>query len=437
MSTVSRQFRPFVSENAQMKELTVRAMALGLTMTVILGSANAYLGLKAGMTVAATYPAAVISMAVLRAWKGSLLEENIARTSGSIGEGVASGAVFTIPAFLISRAWPSFSFADAYWKTTVLILVGSVLGVLFISLIRRALVEDPELPFPESLAASEIHKAGQRGAEAAKYLFWNIGFGGIVFLLGRFGLYATDALFAVPIGQLGASRVRIGGAGTKNILGTGGVTSFAAPSVSPAFLGVGYIIGPKLASLLFSGGVISWGFLAPALIYFLGPQLNTFLPPGSNPHDWIGMTTLVGRYIVRPIAVGGMLVGAAYTLFRMRSNLASGLKRALRDTRQSPDLAATVARTERYMSSKLVFALIALVFAAMIGPLHLLLRPHRRGHCCGACHVASGLLFRRGLRKSLRHHWLVQQPGFRLDSLYPHRCRAAHALAWCRWKKAV
>lgn len=345
----------------------MRAMALGLTMTVILGSANAYLGLKAGMTVAATYPAAVISMAVLRAWKGSLLEENIARTSGSIGEGVASGAVFTIPAFLISRAWPSFSFADAYWKTTVLILVGSVLGVLFISLIRRALVEDPELPFPESVAASEIHKAGQRGAEAAKYLFWNIGFGGLVFLLGRFGFYASDALFAVPIGQLGTTRVRIGGAGTTNILDTGGVTSFAAPSVSPAFLGVGYIIGPKLASLLFSGGVISWGFLAPALIYFLGPRLNAFLPAGSTPHDWIGMTALIGRYIVRPIAVGGMLVGAVYTLFRMRSNLASGLKRALRDTRQSPELAATVTRTERYMSSKVVFALIAVVFAAMIG----------------------------------------------------------------------
>jgi putative OPT family oligopeptide transporter len=367
MSTVSQQFRPFVSEHAQMKELTVRAMVLGLTMTVILGSANAYLGLKAGMTVAATYPAAVISMAVLRAWKGSLLEENIARTSGSIGEGVASGAVFTIPAFLISRAWPSFSFADAYWKTSTLILVGSVLGVLFISLIRRALVEDPELPFPESVAASEIHKAGQRGAEAAKYLFWNIGFGGLVFLLGRFGLYATDALFAVPIGQLGASRVRVGGAGTKNILDTGGVTSFAAPSVSPAFLGVGYIIGPKLASLLFSGGVISWGFLAPALIYFVGPKLNTFLPAGSTAHDWIGMTALVGRYIIRPIAVGGMLVGAVYTLFRMRTNLASGLKRALCDTRQTSEQAAGVARTERYMSSKLVFALIGLVFAAMIG----------------------------------------------------------------------
>ena len=161
-------------------------------MTIVLGAANAYLGLRAGITIAATYPAAVIGMAVVRAWKGSLLEENIARTAGSIGEGIAAGAIFTIPAFLIAKAWPSFRPADAYWKSTALIMVGSVLGVLFISLVRRGMVEDPELPFPESVAASEIHKAGQRGAEAAKYLFWNIGVGGLVYMLGRFGLFAAD-----------------------------------------------------------------------------------------------------------------------------------------------------------------------------------------------------------------------------------------------------
>ncbi len=164
-------------------------------MTVVLGAANAYLGLRAGITIAATYPAAVIAMAAMRAWKGSLLEENIARTAGSIGESVAAGAIFTIPAFLLARAWPSFRPADAYWKSTALIMVGSILGVLFISLVRRVMVEDPELPFPESVAASEIHKAGQRGAEAAKYLFWNIGIGGVVYMLGRFGLFACGYRF--------------------------------------------------------------------------------------------------------------------------------------------------------------------------------------------------------------------------------------------------
>src|SRR5205085_8292568 len=181
---------------------------LGLVMTVILGAANAYLGLRAGITITATYPAAVIGMAVLRLWKGTVLEENIARTSGTIGEGIAAGAIFTIPAFLIAKAWPSFRPGEAYWKTTALITVGSVLGVLFISLVRRGMVEDPELPFPESVAAGEIHKAGRRGAEAAKYLFWNIGVGGVLYLLGKFGLFAADQDIHLRIGNLGHSQVR-------------------------------------------------------------------------------------------------------------------------------------------------------------------------------------------------------------------------------------
>ena len=113
--------RPFVPESMEMKEFTLRAVLLGLVLTVVLGAANAYLGLRAGITIAATYPAAVIAMAVLRVWKGSLLEENIARTAGSIGEGLAAGAIFTIPAFVISGAWSSFGWREAYWKSTALL----------------------------------------------------------------------------------------------------------------------------------------------------------------------------------------------------------------------------------------------------------------------------------------------------------------------------
>src|SRR5467141_4138474 len=204
-----RKHRPYVPETMEMKELTFRAVFLGLILTVVLGSSNAYLGLRAGITIAATYPAAVIAMAVLRAWKGSLLEENIARTAGSIGESVAAGAIFTIPAFLLAKAWTSFRPADAYWKSTALIMVGSILGVLFISLVRRGMVEDPELPFPESVAAAEIHKAGQRGAHAAKYLFWNMGFGGLVYMLSALGLFATDRNFSVAVVELGKSKLRL------------------------------------------------------------------------------------------------------------------------------------------------------------------------------------------------------------------------------------
>src|SRR6185436_3200298 len=116
--------QPFVPENAEMQEFTLRAVLLGLVMTLVLGAANAYLGLRAGITIAATYPAAVISMAFLRLRKGSILEENIARTAGSIGESVAAGAIFTLPAFVIAGVWPSFTPKDAYWKSTALMLVG-------------------------------------------------------------------------------------------------------------------------------------------------------------------------------------------------------------------------------------------------------------------------------------------------------------------------
>ncbi len=355
---------PYVPETMEMKEFTLRAILLGLFMTVILGAANAYLGLRAGITIAATYPAAVIAMAAMRAWKGSLLEENIARTAGSIGESVAAGAIFTLPAFLLSKAWPSFRFADAYWKSTALIMVGSILGVLFISLVRRGMVEDPELPFPESLAASEIHKAGQRGAQAAKYLFWNIGLGGLVYILGKFGLFAADTDLHVGVGSLGHSQVRLGTAGSTHVVPTGGTTVFAAPSVSPAYLGVGYIIGIRLASIQFAGSVIAWGLMVPLLIFLLGPQLKAYMP-ADTPDNWANMADAVWRYIVRPIAVGGMLVGAAYTLFKMRASLTAGLGKAFSDLRQTSAEQAKLARTERYMSSKVVFSLIAGMFILM------------------------------------------------------------------------
>ncbi len=376
-----RRNRPFVPESMKMKEFTGRALALGLVMTAVLGAANAYLGLRAGQTIAATYPAAVIGMAVLRLRKGSILEENIARTAGSIGESVAAGAVFTLPAFYLAHAWTppvipkdlgfwgrlwALAADPAYLKSTSLLLIGSVLGVLFISLIRRVLVEDPELPFPESLAASEIHKAGQAGARAAKYLFYNIGFGAAVFLGGAFNLFAPDRDFFFRVGTLGSSKLRLGGLDTNHVLGAGGVSTCAAPSVSPALIGVGYIIGPELAALNFSGSVIAWGLLIPMLIFFLGPQLQNYIPNAPvNDAGWLGQANAVWRYIVRPIAVGGMMTGTCYTLFRMRKNLIAGLGKAFAELRGgAPDL-EQISRTERYMSSKTVFGLIGLTFALM------------------------------------------------------------------------
>ena len=360
----SRKHQPFVPESMEMKEFTLRAVLLGLAMTVVLGAANAYLGLRAGITIAATYPAAVIGMAVLRGWKGTILEENIARTSGTIGEGIAAGAIFTIPSFLIAGVWPTFFSVGAYLKTTALIMVGSILGVLFISLVRKGMVEDPELPFPESVAASEIHKAGRRGADAAKYLFWNIGIGGVVYLLGAFGLFAIDKTVQIGVGTLGRSQVRLGTGSGANVLAAGGASTVAAPEVSPALLGVGYIIGLRLSAIQFSGSVLAWGLMVPLVIFFLGPRLHEFLP-AETPNDWVGTANAVWRFIVRPIAVGGMLVGSVYTLYRMKDSLVAGLSKAFADLRPKKGPEPELTRTERYMSFKTVFALIGVMFVLM------------------------------------------------------------------------
>ena len=360
-----KKFRPYVPETMEMKEFTFRAVLIGLFLTALLGSANAYLGLKAGMTIAATYPAAVIGMALLRLMKGSLLEENIARTVGSIGESVAAGAVFTIPAFVMADLWPGLT-RDQYWKSVALMVIGGTLGILFVTLLRRVMVEDPELPFPESVAASEIHKAGQQGAKAAKILFANMGFGGFMYLLGAVNVFSPNNTFPVTISALGKKLLlRTGTNPNVTTTATGGLTLFTAPDISPAYLGVGYIIGPRLAALNFAGGVLAWGLLVPLLTFLVGPYIQAAQPAGQT-IAWPLLAGAIYYSVVRPIAVGGMLVGATYTLFKMRKQLAVGMGRAISDLKKSASVHAATNRTERDLPSKLVFAGVAAVFVAMI-----------------------------------------------------------------------
>jgi putative OPT family oligopeptide transporter len=360
-----RKHRPYVPETMEMKEFTFRAVLIGLFLTALLGSANAYLGLKAGMTIAATYPAAVISMALLRLMKGSLLEENIARTVGSIGESVAAGAIFTIPAFVMAGLWPGLT-KDQYWKSVALMLIGGTLGILFVTLLRRVMVEDPDLPFPESVAASEIHKAGQQGARAAKILFANMGFGAFMYLLGAVSVFSPGNNFPVKISALG-KKLLLRTSTNPNVATTitGGATLFTAPDVSPAYLGVGYIIGPRLAALNFAGGLLAWGLLVPLLTFTVGPYIQASMPEGQT-IAWPLLAQAIYFSIVRPIAVGGMLVGATYTLFKMRKQLALGMGRAVSDLKKSAAAQAATNRTERDLPAKAVFAGIAVVFVAMI-----------------------------------------------------------------------
>ena len=337
---MTQPFKPYVPANTDLAEFTVRAVIIGLVMCVILGAANAYLGLKAGMTIAATYPAAVIGMAVLRVMKGSILEENIARTVGSIGESVAAGAIFTLPAFYIAGIWTEFATAGHYLQSTLIMLAGGVLGIMFVALLRRVMVEDVELPFPESIAASEIHKAGRSGGTGAKFLFGAMGIGALIQGLAQINLFQGAWQKFVTF-----SKTTIGLRSSGSATGQSGML-LQSPSISPAFIGVGYIIGPKLASLNFAGGLVAWGLLVPILTYFIAP---TVFAPGAVPTtaNWIALANDVWFTIVRPIAIGGMLTSAAWTLWRMRKSLVAGIARSVGDVKKAAAGAPIGDRTER------------------------------------------------------------------------------------------
>jgi putative OPT family oligopeptide transporter len=242
-------------------------------------------------------------------------------------------------------------------------VIGGLLGILFVTLLRRVMVEDPELPFPESVAASEIHKAGQQGSKAAKILFANMGFGALINALGQLNIFEPVRTFTVKVGALGKSLLLRTSTNPKvATIATGGASTFNSPAISPAYLGVGYIIGPTLAALNFAGGVLAWGLMVPLLTFLLGPQLQA----SGGGSSWGTLASAVYFSIVRPIAVGGMLVGAGYTLFRMRAQLGAGMARAISDLKKSADAHMALNRTERDLNSKVVFLSVALVFIAMI-----------------------------------------------------------------------
>lgn len=320
-------YKPYVPAETDMKELTFKAVFLGIILAVILGAANAYLGLKAGMTVAATFPAAVISMAVLRMFKGTILEENMARTTGAVGEALAAGAIFTIPAFIIAGVWDRFY----YIQSTLLMLVGGVLGVLFVIILRRALIEDVTLPYPESKACAEIVKVGQSGSTGAGFVFGSMLLAGIIeFFKNPNGItLIKDHVKGVL--SFGMSKISLLDSESKVIAGSEttheGRMFWQTPSASPAFLGVGYIIGFRLAAITFSGGVFGWLFLMPIVLFLMSNQLEGLVINSS----WINIAKAAYNSTVKPIAVGGMLVGAFYTLFKMRNSLLGGIRKGISD----------------------------------------------------------------------------------------------------------
>lgn len=362
-----KPFTPFVGPNTLMREFTWKALLIGLILAVVLGAANAYLGLKAGMTIAATYPAAVIGMALLKLLKGSILEENFTRTVGSIGESIAAGAIFTLPAFYISGIWSgeTFSSMSSYITASLILITGGILGVLFVALLRRVMVEDQELPFPESVAAAEIHKTGQGESKGTIYLFSAMALGALVKFASAINLFASSWNQFIKTGSIKVH---------NRITDTGFLAE--GPNISPAYLGVGYIIGPRLAALNFSGSVIAWGLLVPILMVMLGSEMIASIanvPMNLNLSSPEALPMLeeaagiIWRNYVRIIAIGGMLTAACYTLFKMRDSLITGLKRAIKDLKSSTSSdgsESVTARTDKDLSSKWIFS--GIILAAIL-----------------------------------------------------------------------
>ncbi len=361
------------------REFTLRALLLGLFMAVVLGAANAYLGIRAGQTVAATFPAAVVSMVVIRRlFRGSLLEENIARTTASVGEALAAGAIFTLPAFLMAGAWEEFH----YLESTLLMLVGGLLGILFVVILRRSMVTDPELPFPESVAAAEIHRAG-KGASGGRLLFQMMGVGALVEVFKNskgIQLFTDRIAGAFGYGSF-HSAVSVGGQ-SFGAAAQPGVLPFSTPSASPAYLGVGYIIGFRLAALIFSGGVFAWWFLIPAVLFF-NPEFADTGRLAASGADWTAVSSVVWAELVRPIAVGAMIVGAVWTLLRMRKSLGEGLRRSFGELRSGGSAAGRATGSGNDRDRDIPFSWTTAGVAALVVPTFLLY-DHYTGQPLGA-----------------------------------------------------
>lgn len=351
------EFKPYVAPDKPMKELTLRALVLGVVMALVLGTANAYVGMKAGLTVAAIFPAAVVAMAALRLVGGTILEENLARTTASVGEALVAGAIFTIPAFLITGVWTELN----YVLSSLIMLIGGVLGILFVIILRRSLVSESELPFPESVAASEIVKAGQGGQTGAKYLFAAMGLSGMwEFFKNPNGIQLvrdSGKMFTT----LAESRIEI----LKEKLTYKGGFFLESPSADPILMGVGFIVGMRVAAVLFAGAVMGWLFLVPAAV-FLNVNLSGMVMSGQA--EWLEVAEEVWLRQIRPLAVGTMIVAAFQTLYNMRNSLITGIGKAFGDlSKARAGEAEAVSRIDLDLDFRKIILGIILVALPMFG----------------------------------------------------------------------
>ena len=366
-------FKSFIPASKKIPELTIKAVLVGALLAIILGSANAYLGLYAGMTVSAVIPGAVMAFALLKPFKGTILEVNIGMMGAAAGEALAAGVIFTIPAIVLLGTWTEIH----YLETTIIAALGGMLGVLWMVPLRRALIIKTDLPFPEGVAVAAVltttvgsgeepkKKKASAGSVSGVWLIIGVALAGIL----KFGQVALKAFsgsihFITDIGKFNI------GTGEKSGVFYGGV------GTSPALLAVGWIIGPKISSFVFVGGLIGWVILAPLIALATGlpspvspDQIADALAFGGGNLEsgsliW-GFYQIWGNYI-RYIGVGAMVVGGLWTIFKLRSNLATGIKEAVAGLKGGQTAAKK--RTDQDLNFKWVF----LAIGALTIPVFLL-----------------------------------------------------------------
>jgi putative OPT family oligopeptide transporter len=324
-----------MSQDSTLPQLTAKAIVLGIVLSMVLAGANAYLGLFAGMTVSASIPAAVISMGILRLFKESnILENNIVQTAASAGESLAAGVIFTLPALIILGYWQVFD----YWWVCVIAGLGGLLGVLFTVPLRRSLIVEQQLKFPEGTATAEVLKVGDDPGKGVKYL-------GLAALTGGLVKFAETGLKVWP-----------GVAQSATYAGQSGI-AYVGANLSPALLSVGFIVGLNIATLVFVGGCISWYVAIPIYAsYFLDsdPALLGAFDAGASATD---LAFAIWTSKIRYLGVGAMLVGGIWALISMRDSLVSGIASGLHQYRRGAD--ADLAHTDRDTPMQIVLIGIA------------------------------------------------------------------------------
>ena len=329
-------FQPLIPPEKSVAELTLKAVLVGVVLAILMGSANAYLGLYAGMTVSAAIPGAIMALAILKPMKPTVLEVTLGMMGAAAGEALAAGVIFTIPALVVIGAWENIH----YLETTIIALIGGILGVLWMVMLRRALIIKTDLPFPEGIAVAAVINTAVGTEEDEDQQG-----GGSLWMLVGATLAGIIKFSQVSLNIFKGKVETVWAAGKYGVLGKSTQGYFyGGAAASPALLGVGYIIGARIAAFVFAGGLIGWVIITPLLM------VSTGVPAGMTPLE--GFMTIWSDY-VRYLGVGAMVVGGLYTIWKLRENLIHGVKEAVIGLRGGT--VETKIRTERDLDIKKVF----------------------------------------------------------------------------------